>query len=248
MLEIKDWHKRFGDNEVLRGVNLSVGSGEVLSIIGASGSGKSTLLRTLNFLEMPDSGTLIFDDIDLNVDVAKITKEEVLKVRRNTAMVFQSYNLFKHKTALENVMESLVIVQKMDKKQAQEVAEAHLEQVGLADRMGYYPSELSGGQQQRVGIARALAIHPKIILFDEPTSALDPEMVGGVLEVIKSIADEGMALIIVTHEMQFARDISDNVIFFDEGNILEEDAPEVFFTNPKQERTKQFLQRMMSNQ
>jgi len=181
---------------------------------------------------------------DLELDMASVKSRDILKVRRQTAMVFQSYNLFKHKTALENVMEALVVVKKMNKADARKIAETELLRVGLSDRMNYYPHQLSGGQQQRVGIARALAIKPKVILFDEPTSALDPEMIGEVLDVIRSISHKGITLIIVTHEMAFARDVADRVIFFSDGNIYEEAAPEDFFGNPQKERTKQFLKRI----
>jgi len=242
MIEVRNWHKSFGRNHVLRGINCRVETGEVVVIIGASGSGKSTFLRSLNFLERAEKGTLILDDLEL--DMANVRSRDILKVRRQTAMVFQSYNLFKHKTALENVMEALVVVKKMKKDEARKIAEAELTRVGLADRMNYYPHQLSGGQQQRVGIARALAIRPKVILFDEPTSALDPEMIGEVLDVIRSISHKGITLIIVTHEMAFARDVADRVIFFSDGNIYEEGTPAEFFSNPKKERTKQFLKRI----
>ena len=223
-------------------MNLTVQDGEVVSIIGASGSGKSTFLRTINFLEPADEGEIILND--LSVDAAKASKEDILKLRRNTAMVFQSYNLLRHRTALENVMEALVVVQKKSKQEAREIALRELNRVGLSDRTGYYPHQLSGGQQQRVGIARALAIRPEVMLFDEPTSALDPEMVGGVLDVIESIAKEGMTMIIVTHEMNFARDVSDQVAFFDEGVIRELGTPDEIFLHTREERTKQFLQRI----
>jgi len=242
MIEVKNWHKSFGRNHVLKGINCRVETGEVIVILGASGSGKSTFLRTLNFLERAEKGTLILDDLEL--DMASVKSRDILKVRRQTAMVFQSYNLFKHKTALENVMEALVVVKKMNKADARKIAETELLRVGLSDRMNYYPHQLSGGQQQRVGIARALAIKPKVILFDEPTSALDPEMIGEVLDVIRSISHKGITLIIVTHEMAFARDVADRVIFFSDGNIYEEAAPEDFFGNPQKERTKQFLKRI----
>ena len=242
MIQLRNIHKSFGNHHVLRGVNLTVQDGEVVSIIGASGSGKSTFLRTINFLEPADEGEIILND--LSVDAAKASKEDILKLRRNTAMVFQSYNLLRHRTALENVMEALVVVQKKSKQEAREIALRELNRVGLSDRTGYYPHQLSGGQQQRVGIARALAIQPEVMLFDEPTSALDPEMVGGVLDVIESIAKEGMTMIIVTHEMNFARDVSDQVAFFDEGVIRELGTPDEIFLHTREERTKQFLQRI----
>lgn len=241
MIEVKNLHKSFGKNHVLKGINLTIETGEVITIIGSSGSGKSTFLRTLNFLDSASSGEIKLDDIHIDVSTAK--KDDILNIRRNTAMVFQGYNLFKNRTALENVMEALVIVQKQDKKKAEAISIELLTKVGLKDRINYYPHQLSGGQQQRVGIARALAINPKVILFDEPTSALDPEMVSEVLNVIKSIAHSGITLIIVTHEMSFAREVSDRIIFFDNGEILETGNPKEFFLNPKEERTKQFLKR-----
>jgi ABC-type polar amino acid transport system ATPase subunit len=245
MIEVKDWYKSFGKNHVLRGINCKIETGEVVVILGASGSGKSTFLRTLNFLEQAEQGTLTLDEMTL--DMKSVHKKDILKVRRNTAMVFQSYNLFRHKTALENVMEALVVVKKMDKCEAKGIAKEELIRVGLADRMHYYPHQLSGGQQQRVGIARALAINPKVILFDEPTSALDPEIIGEVLDVIRAISHKGITLIIVTHEMAFAKDVADRVIFFSDGEIYEEGTPEEFFTNPKKDRTKQFLQRIINH-
>ena len=243
MIEVKNWKKRFGDNQVIKGVDYRVETGDVVAVIGASGSGKSTFLRTLNFLERAEEGILTLDDITLDMS-KKISKKDILNVQRNTAMVFQGFNLFSHRTALENVMEALVVVRKMKKAEAKEIARQELIRVGLSDRMNYYPHQLSGGQQQRVGIARALALNPKVILFDEPTSALDPEMVGGVLEVIRSIAHQGTTLIIVTHEMAFARDVADRVVFFSDGVILEEGPAREFFANPKNERTKQFIQRI----
>ncbi len=243
MIEVRGWHKSFGKNHVIKGIDWKVPTGDVNVIIGASGSGKSTFLRTLNFLERAEKGTLILDD-DINLDMTTVRKSDILKVRRNTAMVFQSYNLFRHKTALENVMEALVVVQKKDKKLAEDIAKTELERVGLADRMNYYPHQLSGGQQQRVGIARALAIQPKVILFDEPTSALDPEMVGEVLDVIRSISHQGTTLIIVTHEMAFARDCADRVVLLADGTIYEEGTPDQIFNNPQREKTKQFLYRI----
>ncbi len=242
MIRLEKIEKSFGSNHVLRGVDLTVQTGEVVSIIGASGSGKSTFLRTINFLESADSGVITLDEIQ--VDAQKATKKEILQLCRNTAMVFQSYNLFQHRTALENVMEALTVVQGKPKEEARQIAQAQLERVGLADRMHYYPHQLSGGQQQRVGIARALAINPRVILLDEPTSALDPEMVGGVLDVIRSIAEQGLTMIIVTHEMAFARDVSDRVAFFADGNILECGTPEELFEHTREERTRQFLKHM----
>lgn len=243
MIEVKNWKKAFDNNQVIKGVDCRIETGEVVAIIGSSGSGKSTFLRTLNFLERAEEGILTLDDITLDMS-KKITNKQMIEIRKETAMVFQSFNLFSHQTALENVEEALITVKKMPKKQAEEIAKRELIRVGLADRMNYYPHQLSGGQQQRVGIARALAVNPKVIMFDEPTSALDPEMVGEVLEVIKSIAHKGTTLLIVTHEMAFARDVADRVLFFNDGVILEENEAKEFFANPKNERTKQFIQRL----
>ncbi|GHV80054.1 arginine ABC transporter ATP-binding protein [Spirochaetia bacterium] len=242
MLKIEGLKKSFHKNQVLKGINLEVNPGEVVGIIGPSGSGKSTLLRCVNLLEKPDAGAFSFGH--LNFDMAKVTKKEILAVRRHTAMVFQQFNLFKYKTALENVMEGLVVVQKAAKAEAKERARQCLEKVGLQDRMDYYPSQLSGGQQQRVAIARSMALKPAIILFDEPTSALDPEMIGEVLRVIKAIAKEGHTLIIVSHEMSFIADIASHVIFLEGGYVLEEGSPRDVFTHPQQERTRQFISRI----
>lgn len=243
MIEVKNWKKSFGSNQVIKGVDYRVETGDVVAIIGASGSGKSTFLRTLNFLEKAEKGILTLDDITLDMS-GKISKKDILNVRRNTAMVFQGFNLFSHRTALENVMEALIVVKKMNKDDAKKIAKEEFARVGLQDRMNYYPHQLSGGQQQRVGIARALALNPRVILFDEPTSALDPEMVGEVLDVIRSISHQGTTLIIVTHEMAFARDVADRVVFFSDGVILEEGPAKEFFANPKHDRTRQFIQRI----
>ena len=243
MIEVKNWKKSFGSNQVIKGVDYRVETGDVVAIIGASGSGKSTFLRTLNFLEKAEEGILTLDDITLDMS-GEISKKDILNVRRNTAMVFQGFNLFSHRTALENVMEALIVVKKMNKDDAKKIAKEEFARVGLQDRMNYYPHQLSGGQQQRVGIARALALNPRVILFDEPTSALDPEMVGEVLDVIRSISHQGTTLIIVTHEMAFARDVADRVVFFSDGVILEEGPAKEFFANPKHDRTRQFIQRI----
>ena len=243
MIEVKFWKKSFGSNQVIKGVDYRVETGDVVAIIGASGSGKSTFLRTLNFLEKAEEGILTLDDITLDMS-GKISKKDILNVRRNTAMVFQGFNLFSHRTALENVMEALIVVKRMNKDDAKKIAKEEFARVGLQDRMNYYPHQLSGGQQQRVGIARALALNPRVILFDEPTSALDPEMVGEVLDVIRSISHQGTTLIIVTHEMAFARDVADRVVFFSDGVILEEGPAKEFFANPKHDRTRQFIQRI----
>lgn len=243
MIEVKNWKKSFGSNQVIKGVDYRVETGDVVAIIGASGSGKSTFLRTLNFLEKAEEGILTLDDITLDMS-GKISKKDILNVRRNTAMVFQGFNLFSHRTALENVMEALIVVKRMNKDDAKKIAKEEFARVGLQDRMNYYPHQLSGGQQQRVGIARALALNPRVILFDESTSALDPEMVGEVLDVIRSISHQGTTLIIVTHEMAFARDVADRVVFFSDGVILEEGPAKEFFANPKHDRTRQFIQRI----
>jgi L-cystine transport system ATP-binding protein len=244
MLKIEGLKKAFHKNEVLKGVDLLVNPGEVVGIIGPSGSGTSTFLRCVNLLEKPDAGHFTFNT--LNFDMAAVNKKDILAVRRNTAMVFQQFNLFKYKTALENVMEGLIVVQKKDKTLAKEEARQYLEKVGLKDRMNYYPSQLSGGQQQRVAIARSMALKPAIILFDEPTSALDPEMIGEVLQVIKSIAKSGNTLIIVSHEMSFISEIANHVIFLEGGRILEEGSPQDIFSHPREERTKQFISKVSS--
>ncbi|MDR2631137.1 MAG: amino acid ABC transporter ATP-binding protein [Spirochaetaceae bacterium] len=241
-LRVENLKKSFHKNQVLKGINLTVRPGESVGVIGPSGSGKSTLLRCINLLEKPDEGRLSYHGLSL--DMARVRKKDLLAVRRFTAMVFQQFNLFKYKTALENVMEGLVVVQKLGKRDARDRAAACLTQVGLADRVDYYPSQLSGGQQQRVAIARSIALKPGIILFDEPTSALDPEMTGEVLRVIKEIADGGHTLIIVSHEMAFIADIANRVIFLDGGKILEEGTPKEIFAHPKEDRTKQFISKI----
>lgn len=241
MLKLTNVHKSFGKTEVLKGISLNVEKGSVTAIIGPSGAGKTTLLRCINFLEKADTGLLDFDDI--HIDLEKVSKKTMLEIRRKTAFVFQNYNLFANMTALENVMEGLVTARKVPKAEAKERAIKALEKVGLKDRTDFYPSSLSGGQQQRVGIARALAVNPEVILFDEPTSALDPELTGEVLSVIKQLASEGTTMVIVTHEMSFARDTADKVIFMDKGQIIEEGKSSKIFTSPKEARTRQFLQR-----
>lgn len=241
MLKLTNVHKSFGKTEVLKGISLNVEKGSVIAIIGPSGAGKTTLLRCINFLEKADTGLLDFDDI--HIDLEKVSKKTMLEIRRKTAFVFQNYNLFANMTALENVMEGLVTARKIPKVEAKDRAIKALEKVGLKDRADFYPSSLSGGQQQRVGIARALAVNPEVILFDEPTSALDPELTGEVLSVIKQLASEGTTMVIVTHEMSFARDTADKVIFMDKGQIIEEGKSSKIFTSPKEARTRQFLQR-----
>lgn len=243
MISVKNLKKRFNDLEVLKGIDLSVEKGEVVVIIGPSGSGKSTFLRCINYLEGPDEGSIQIGDISVNASVAK--KEDIKKLRRLTAMVFQSYNLFKNKTALGNIIEPLIMNKNMSKKEAEEKAEELIKVVGLHDKKDNYPSTLSGGQQQRIGIARAMAVNPEVILFDEPTSALDPELVGEVLNVIRDLAKKHMTMIIVTHEMAFAREVADRVIFMDKGNVIEAGTPQDIFTNPKEERTKKFLNQII---
>lgn len=245
MIELNNIHKCFYKNEVLKGISFNVKKGEVFVIIGPSGSGKSTLLRCINYLERPDSGTIKIDD--LTVNAKKVNRNQIAELRKKISMVFQHYCLFKNKTAIENVMEGLVTVQKMDKGKAYEKSIACLKKVGLEDRINYYPSQLSGGQQQRVGIARALSLSPKVILFDEPTSALDPELVGEVLDVMKSVAKDGITMIVVTHEIGFAKEVANHAIFMDGGIVVEEGNASEMFENPKEDRTKQFLYRVMHN-
>ena len=239
MIELKDVRKSFGKNEVLKGINLQIDKGEVVVIIGPSGSGKSTVLRTMNYLEEPTSGHVIVDGMDLS------DKNKLNAVRTEVGMVFQNFNLFPHMTVLDNLTLAPVNVRKTDKKEAQDIAMKLLERVGLADKAQMYPDSLSGGQKQRVAIARALAMKPKVMLFDEPTSALDPEMVREVLDVMKSLAEEGMTMVIVTHEMGFAKEVADRVLFVDGGLILEDDTPEKVFDAPTNERTKLFLSKIL---
>lgn len=242
MISIKNIHKTYGDNQVLKGVDLTVKKGGVVVILGPSGSGKTTLLRCINFLEHADDGMIGIDGYIKNFK--GISKKDIYEIRQKTAMVFQHYNLFKNKTVLENVMEGLVVVQKKSKSEARAISIKLLEKVGLTDKVDSYPSQISGGQQQRVGIARALALEPEVILFDEPTSALDPELVGEVLDIIRKVANEGITMIVVTHEIGFARDVADRVVFMDGGVILEEGKPEFILTKPKHDRTKEFLKRI----
>jgi L-cystine transport system ATP-binding protein len=240
MISIQGLYKQFGKLEVLKGIDLEVGKGKVVVVIGPSGSGKTTMLRCLNVLETPSNGVISIEGNTLDFSQG-VPKKRIAEFRRLTGMVFQSYNLFPHKTALENVMEGPIIVKKENRDDARNRARGLLEKVGLGDKIDYYPAQLSGGQQQRVGIARALAMDPKVMLFDEPTSALDPELVGEVLKVMKDLATEGMTMIVVTHEMRFAREAADEVIFMDNGKVVERDKPETIFTNPKEERTRKFL-------
>jgi ABC-type polar amino acid transport system ATPase subunit len=239
VFEIDNLKKSFGDQQVLNGIHIRVEQGDVVTIIGPSGSGKTTLLRCCNFLEEADDGTLFFDGEKLRF--GHIHKKKIAEIRRKTSFVFQNYNLFKNKTALQNVTEGLIIARKMPKVQAEGVGRQMLDKVGLTDRYSYYPHQLSGGQQQRVGIARALATDPEIIFFDEPTSALDPEMIGGVLDVMRELADEGMTMIVVTHELEFARTVSSQTVFIENGVVVESGPAKELFGNPKEERTRAFL-------
>lgn len=242
MIEILGLHKSYGSNEVLKGIDLTLSKGKVLVIIGPSGSGKTTLLRCFNLLEMPDRGSLKLGENTFEFhERARIPQKDIIALRKNTGMVFQSFNLFPHMTALENVMEAQVTVQKKNKSEARERAEVLLEKVGLADKAESYPHKLSGGQQQRVAIARAMAIDPEVLLFDEPTSALDPELVGDVLKVMKQLAAEGMTMAIVTHEMKFAADVADHIILMDDGRIIEQGSPQEVLNNPQTSRAVQFL-------
>lgn len=244
MIEIKNAKKSFGKTEVLRDVSIQVKKGDVIVILGPSGSGKTTLLRCINFLEKADAGTLTIGEQTVNLK--KASQKEILEIRRKTAFVFQNYSLFHNKTALENVMEGLITARNMSRVEAQKKAEDTLAWVGLLAKKDAYPSQLSGGQQQRVGIARAVVLNPEVILFDEPTSALDPELVGETLAVIKSVAEKGITMIVVTHEMSFAQDVASKVVFMDGGVIVEEGTPSEIFRSPKEERTKQFLARVLS--
>ena len=242
MLEINHLQKKFGTTEVLRDVSLSVSKGDVVAILGPSGSGKTTLLRCVNFLERADAGELLFDDekFDLN----RASHRDIARIRQKTAFVFQNYNLFRNKTALQNVTEGLIVARKLPKEQADEIGMKMLAKVGLADRADYYPRQLSGGQQQRVAIARALAADPEIIYFDEPTSALDPELTGEVLSVMRQLAEEGMTMLVVTHEMGFARNVSSKTVFMENGVVVEQAPSQQFFASPKEERTRAFLRRI----
>lgn len=240
MISITNLHKSFGDLEVLKGIDVEVEKGQTIVVIGPSGSGKTTFLRCLNILEKPNAGTVEIGG--LMADFSKpMSKKQIMAFRKQSAMVFQHYNLFPHMTVLDNIMEGPITVQKKDKKEAQQKALELLKKVGLSDKADSYPYQLSGGQQQRVGIARALALEPKVMLFDEPTSALDPELVGEVLQVMKDLASEGMTMVVVTHEMRFAKGAADEVLFMDGGRIVERGAPADVFNHPKEERTQRFL-------
>lgn len=243
MLEIRNIHKAFHKNEVLKGVSIKVEKGDVVVILGPSGSGKTTLLRCINFLERADRGEIIFDNFHVDINTASYA--DISKIRKRTAFVFQNYNLFNNKTALENVTEGLIVARKVPKSEAIEIAKHALNKVGLSDRDDYYPSKLSGGQQQRVAIARAIAVNPDVILFDEPTSALDPELTGEVLGVMKQLARDGTTMVVVTHEMSFAQDVANHIVFMDGGVIVEQGYPKEIFSRPREERTKQFLSRIL---
>ncbi|WP_061343190.1 amino acid ABC transporter ATP-binding protein [Clostridium botulinum] len=240
MIEIKNLNKSFGKNHILKGINTHIDKGQVVVVIGPSGSGKSTFLRCLNLLECPEEGNIIFEDEDITSK-----KTNINKVREKMGMVFQQFNLFPHKTVLENITISPIKVKKLSEQKANEIAMKLLKKIGLEDKANFYPSQLSGGQKQRIAIARALAMEPDVMLFDEPTSALDPEMVGEVLNVMKDLALEGMTMVVVTHEMGFAKEVGDRVMVMDEGKILEEGTPEDIFNNAKNSRTKDFLSKII---
>lgn len=243
MLNIRDLHKYFGNLEVLNGIDLSVNQGDVVVILGPSGSGKTTLLRSINFLETANNGEIELNGNVINVEQA--SKDDILQIRQETGFVFQNYNLFANKTAHENITEGLIYGLKYSKVKANQIADDVLDKVGLSQFKDYYPSQLSGGQQQRVGIARAIAAKPKVLLFDEPTSALDPELVGDILDIMKALAKEGKTMIVVTHEMSFAKEVATEVVFMDGGVVVEKGTPQEIFENPIEERTKQFLARII---
>ena len=239
MIEIKNLHKSYDKLEVLKGINFTINDGDVVAILGPSGSGKTTVLRCMNFLVKADKGSIVFDGKEH--DLANISHKEVSEIRKKTGFVFQNYNLFLNKTVLENVMTGLVIARKVPQEEAKKKAIEALEKVGMADRLDHYPSQLSGGQQQRVSIARALVYEPEVIYFDEPTSALDPELIGEVLTTMKQLAESGMTMVVVTHELSFAKNISNKVLFLDKGEVIENTDSKSFFENPTNERVKQFL-------
>ncbi|CAM2963759.1 amino acid ABC transporter ATP-binding protein [Vibrio rarus] len=239
MIKLKNIHKRFADSEILKGIDIDINKGEIIVIIGSSGTGKSTLLRCVNFLERAEQGQISIDDTYVNCE--KYTKAEELALRRKTGFVFQNYALFAHMTARQNIAEGLITVQGWKKEQALQKAQQILDDIGLSDKGDSYPASLSGGQQQRVGIGRAMALKPELLLFDEPTSALDPEWVGEVLSLMKKLAAQHQTMLVVTHEMQFAREVADRVIFMAEGNIVEQGKPEDIFGNPQDPRLKKFL-------
>lgn len=240
MIEIKNLHKSFGDLEVLKGIDLEIKKGEIVTIVGPSGSGKSTVLRCMNLLEVPTKGQIIFEGTDITDK-----KVNIDEVRQKIGMVFQNFNLFPNMTVLDNITLAPMRLKKLSKEEATKKAEVLLDRVGLLDKKDSYPSQLSGGQKQRIAIARALAMEPDMMLFDEPTSALDPEMVKEVLDVIKELAEEGMTMAIVTHEMGFAKEVADRLLFVDGGKIIEDDKPEVVFENPKNERAREFFSKIL---
>lgn len=242
MIQIRNLSKRFQNNKVLKGIDLDIADGEVIGVIGPSGTGKSTLLRCIDQLEIPETGTISLDGHKIDLSVK--SKQDSLMLRQNTGMVFQKFNLFEKKTALENVMEGLVIVKKMPREEAEKTAERELDNVGMLPWKNHYPKHLSGGQQQRVAIARALAMKPRLLLLDEPTSALDPELVGEVLDTIRKVAKEGFTMLLVSHEMDFVRKVAHRVIFLDKGVIIEEGTPKEVFEHPREKRTKEFFSKM----
>lgn len=242
MIKLVNIHKRFGDTEVLKGIDIDIKQGEIIVIIGSSGTGKSTLLRTVNFLENADKGVITIDDV--SVDTENHTKAEVIALRRKTGFVFQNYALFAHMTARQNIAEGLITVRGWKKADALKRAQEILDDIGLGDKGDSYPAALSGGQQQRVGIGRAMALQPELLLFDEPTSALDPEWVGEVLQLMKELATKHQTMLVVTHEMQFAKEVADRVIFMAEGNIVEQGSPQDIFGNPQDPRLKKFLRQV----
>ena len=244
MIEIKGLKKRFQDNIVLDGIDLSINKGDIIGIIGPSGTGKSTLLRSINLLERPEEGSISIGDTTINLPLKGKDKKKAIELRKKTGMVFQRFNLFEHKTALENVMEGLIVVQKKNKEEAKKLALEALDEVGLFNWQNHYPKHMSGGQQQRVAIARTLAMRPDVILLDEPTSALDPELIGEVLTVIQKIASQGYTMVLVSHEMNFIKKISNRVIFLDGGHIIEDGTPKEVFEYPKSERAKEFFVKM----
>ncbi|MBR0450785.1 MAG: amino acid ABC transporter ATP-binding protein [Oscillospiraceae bacterium] len=244
MLSLRNVYKKFGSNVVLNNVSLDVNQGDVVAILGPSGSGKTTLLRCAGYLTKADSGTLVMDDKEY--DMRRISSKDLREYRKKVGFVFQNFNLYGNKTALGNVTLGLTVAQKMPKDEAEKIGRELLETVGLADRMDYYPSKLSGGQQQRVAIARALATNPEVVFFDEPTSALDPELTGEVLNVIKQLADEGRTMIVVTHEMEFARKVATRVVFMENAEIVEQNTAKEFFENPREERTKEFIYKSLT--
>ena len=243
LIEIRDLHKKYRENVVLNGIDMKIEKGDVIGIIGPSGTGKSTLLRCLNQLEIPEKGSIVLDGREIDLSSGR-NKKDILELRQKTGMVFQQFNLFERKTALQNVEEGLIVVRKKSREEARRLALEELDRVGMTAWANHYPRHLSGGQQQRVAIARALAMKPLLLLLDEPTSALDPEMVGEVLEVIRQLVREGFTMLLVSHEMAFVRNVSNRVIFIDNGVIVEDDKPQVVFHNPKNPRTREFLSKM----